>query len=211
MLLQIPFYENTGDGNQCMQVAMQSALKYFLDKEVSLEELDSLTGRKAGLWTWPSQIVAVLHDLGLKVKFYSKVDSGQFLAGEPFIRKQFGKNAEKILKFTDLPVVMEAIKKILSQGLFEKRKLSFAEIESHLEQGHLPLVLIDLNKLVGKGGLFEGHLVAVTGFDDQSVFYHESGPKNPEANKRVPKQDFIDAWNAGGTDNTVVIVFGKRD
>jgi len=193
-----------------MQVAMQSALKHFLDKEVSLEELDRLTGRETGLWTWTSRIIPVLHDFGLKVKFYSKLDLEPFLQGEPFIRKQYGKDADKILKFSNLPVVMRAIKRVLRQGLFEKRKLPFAEIESHIEQGRLPLMLIDHNKLVGKEGLYQGHFVIVTGFDSQSIFYHEPGPKNPEANKKVPKPVFIEAWNASGTDNTVVIVFGKK-
>ena len=42
-------YENNGDGNQCMQVAMRCVLKHFLDKDFSLDELDSLTGRKENL------------------------------------------------------------------------------------------------------------------------------------------------------------------
>jgi len=209
MKLSVPFYENKGDGNQCMQVTMKSVLKHFLDKDFSLEELDKLTGRKNGLWTWTSQVVTVLHDWGLKVKYYSKSDLEPFLQGEPFIRKHFGKDAEKILQFTDLPVVLESIKKLLKYDIFEKRKLSFDEIESHIEQRHVSLMLIDHNKIVGKEGPYQGHFVVVTGFDDQNVFYHESGPKNPEANKKVLKSTFIEAWNANGTDNDVVIVYGK--
>ena len=210
MLLSVPFYENKGDGNQCMQVAMKSVLKHFLNKDFSLEELDKLTGRKTGLWTWTSQGVKVLCDLELEVKYYSKSDLEPFLEGEQFVRKHFGKDAEKILKFTDLPVVLESIKKLLKYNIFEKRKLPFGEVESHIKQGHVPLMLIDHSKLIGKEGLYQGHFVVVTGFDDQNVFYHESGPKNPEANKKVLKSIFIEAWNANGTDNDVVIVYGKR-
>ncbi len=207
MNLSVPFYENREDGNQCMQVAMKSVLKHFLDKDFSLKDLDKLTGRKNGLWTWTSQIVTVLHDLGLKVKYYSKSDLEPFLQGEPFIRKHFGKDSEKILKFTDLPVFLKSIKTLLKYDIFEKRKLSFDEVESHIEQGHVPLMLIDLNKILGNEGLYHGHFVVVTGFDDQNIFYHESGPKNPGANKKVLKSTFIDAWNASGTDNDVVIVY----
>jgi hypothetical protein len=46
MLLNIPFYKNDNDGMQCMQVAMKSVLKYFLNKYFSLDELDILTKRK---------------------------------------------------------------------------------------------------------------------------------------------------------------------
>ena len=192
-----------------MQVAMKSVLKHFLDKDFSLEDLDKLTGRKNGLWTWTTQVVTVLHDLGLKVKYYSRSNLEPFLQGEPFIRKHFGKDAEKILKFTDLPVVLESINKLLKYDIFEKRKLSFDEIESHIKEGHVPLMLIDHNKIVGKKGLYQGHFVVVTGFDNQNVFYHESGPENPEANKKVLKSIFIDAWNANGADNDIVIVYGK--
>lgn len=210
MILSIPFYENKGDGNQCMQVAMKSVLKHFLNKDLSLARLDELTGRKNGLWTWTPQIVTVLHDLGLKIKYYSKSDLEPFLQGEPFMRKYFGKDADKILKFTDLPIVLKSINKVLKYNLFEKRKLTFDEIESHIEQGHVPLMIIDHNKIIKKEGLYQGHSVVVIGFDDQNVFYHESGPKNPEAKKKAPKATFINAWNANGADNDVVIVYGKQ-
>ena len=189
---------------------MQCVLKYFLNKDYSLGELDKLTKRKAGLWTWISQMALALHDLGLDIKLYSKTDLEPFLEGEPFIRKHFGADAGKILKFADLPVAIESIRKVMSHNLFEKRKFSFNEIERHIKQGHVPLMLIDHNKLIGKKGPYQGHLAVLTGFDKQNVFYHESGPKKPEANKRIPKKTFMRAWNANGTDNDVIIVFGKR-
>ena len=107
MMLEIPFCKNSGDGKQCMQAAMQCVLKYFLNKDYSLGELDKLTKRKAGLWTWISQMALALHDLGLDIKLYSKTDLEPFLEGEPFIRKHFGADAGKILKFADLPVAIE--------------------------------------------------------------------------------------------------------
>ena len=211
MMLKIPFYENNGDGNQCMQVAMKCALKYFLDKEYTLEELDKLTGRKENLGTFTSQIVSVLYDLGLDLKFYSKEDLELFLEGEPFIRKHFGKDAEKILKFTDVPTVIEATKKLLNYNIFEKKKISFEEIEEHIDQNHLPLVLIDHNKIIQKADFYHGHFVVLTGYDDSYVYYHESGPNNPEPNKKIKKEIFIGALNANGTDNDCVIIFGKRN
>lgn len=210
MILDVPFYENTGDGNQCMQVAMKSVLKHFLGKDYSLKALDKLTGRKKGYWTWTSQIAAVLYDLGLDLKFYSKTDLKPFLKGEAFIRKRFGKDAYKILKFTDLPAVTKSIKKSKKYGIFKKRKLSFEEVEFGIEQGYVPLMLIDWNKIAGRRDLYQGHFVVVTGFDEKHVYYHESGPKNPQQHRKVSKATFVKAWNANGTDNDAVIVFGKR-
>ena len=209
MIIDMPFFKNH-DGNQCMQVTMKIVLKHFLDKDFSLEELDKLTGRKKGFWTWTSQIVPVLYDLGLEVKYYSKTDLEPFLEGETFIRRHFGKDAEKILKYADLPVVMNSIRKSLKYRLFEKKVLSINDIESHIQDRHVPLVLIDHNKIIGKNDFYQGHFVVVTGFDEENIYYHESGPNNPQANKKIKKEIFSEAMNSNGTDNDVVIVFGKR-
>jgi len=216
ILLNIPFYENK-KGNQCMQVAMKCVIKYFLNKDISLEKLDRLTGRKNNFWTWTSQIVPVLYDFGLDVKYYSKTDIKLFLNGKEFIKKHFGEDAEKILKFTDVilkftdvNILLDSIRKLMKYSIFEKRKLEFKEIEDHISKGHVPLMLIDYNKIAGREELYQGHFVVVTGFDENNVYHHESGPENPEPNKKVSKQIFIEAWNANGTDNDVVIVYGKR-
>ena len=210
MLLNIPFYENKSDGKQCMQVAMQCVLKHFLNKEYSLEELDHLTKRKVDLWTWTPQIVSVLHDLGLNVHYYSATPLEPFLEGESFIRKQYGADADHVLKNTDVSAVVESAKRLMKYTCFEQRVLPFKEVEDALNRGIVPLMLIDYNKIKGKEGPYQGHFIVVTGFDENSVLFHESGPHNAEPNKRVVKQTFIDAWNARGTDNDIVLVFGKR-
>ncbi|MDD4353852.1 MAG: hypothetical protein PHN56_05340, partial [Candidatus Nanoarchaeia archaeon] len=65
-MIDLPFYEN--DGNSCMQACMRTAIKFFLNKEYSLRELDLLTKRKDDYWTWTPQGVIALHELGLDVK-----------------------------------------------------------------------------------------------------------------------------------------------
>jgi len=211
MRLNIPFYKNDEEGNQCVQVAMKTVLKYFLKKDYSLDKLDKLTGRREGKWTWTFQMVPVLHDLGLKVKFYSKEDIEPYLEGEPFIRKHFGKDAGKVLKHSDVDVIANSARNTLKYNVFEKKVLSFDEIEQHIKENHVSLVVIDHNKIVGKKGLYQGHFVVITGFDKDYVYYHEPGPKNPEPNKKILKEVFIEAWDANGTDNDIVIVFGRRN
>ena len=112
MIIDLPFYENDADGNRCVQVCGKIVLEHFLGKDYSLDELDELMGRKSGMWTYTSQLVGVLFDLGLDVRYYSKGALEPFLEGEPFIRKHFGKDAEKMLRFTDVPVVVESIRKV---------------------------------------------------------------------------------------------------
>lgn len=209
MLLEVPFYANE-EGEQCVQVVMKTMLKYFLDKEYSLTELDEMTGRKGDKWTWTSQAVLVLHKLGLDVKFYSKEELAPFLAGEAFIRQHYGKDADTILRFSDVSLLAASVKELLTTSVFEKRVLPWEEIEKAIQAGKIVWVCIDSNKLYGSPGGFQGHSVIITGFDDDNVYYHESGPNPTEPNKKVPKQAFVDAWNADGTDNDVVIATGKH-
>ncbi len=210
MLLDIPFFANTNEGNQCMQVAMQTAIRYFLDKEYSLEELDALTGRKKGKWTWTQQVVSVLYDVGLEVKYFSKAETKNFLQGEEYIRKEYGKDAETIIKMTDFPVLISAIQKLQKSKLYERKILTLGQIEKHIKERHIPLILVDYNILYKKKGQYLGHFVAVTGFDKEDIYYHEPGPHNPTPYKRAKKEMFMNAWNSKSTDNDIIIVFGKR-
>ena len=210
-VLEIPFYtNNSGDGNQCYQVAMQSVLKHFLGKEFSLEELDKLTRRKEGKWTATAQIVPVLYDLGLNVRIYSKTDLEPALAGESYLKEMFGKDYEKVVKFIDVGVFVDSIKHLMKYKLFEKRVLDIGEIEDHIRKGHVLLVPVDWSIILGRNGPYQGHFGVVTGFDEKSIYFHNSGPKNPQPNMRVPKHVFIKAWSANGTDNDVLVVYGKR-
>ena len=114
------------------------------------------------------------------------------------------------MKFTDLPVLINSIDKLINKNIFEKRILSLSEIEKHILKGHVPIVLIDNNKVSGKRDLYQGHYVVLTGFNDNDIYYHDSGPTDALPNKKVPRERFIEAFNANGTDNDVIIVYGKR-
>ena len=145
------------------------------------------------------------------MRYYSKFSLEPFLEGETFFRKHFGKDADIILKYTDLPVVLDAIKNIIELDVFEKRKLSIVEIEEEIKKGNVPIVVIDNNKIYGRQGDFQGHVVTITGFDKENVYFHESGPTNPTPNKKIKKEIMVEAMNANGADNDCVIVFGKRE
>jgi hypothetical protein len=211
VMLDVPFYANTtGDGNQCAQVAMRGIVKYFLGKEMSVEDLDNLTRRTEGHWTYTTQVAPALYNLGLKVKYFSKTDFTPFLQGESYIRQHYGDAAEQILKYTDIDSLIWSIENIKNYDLFELRVPKFEEIEEHIIEGHVPMVLVDYAKLSGKNGPFVGDYVNMTGFDSESVYFHNSYQGNPTPNMKIEKSKFIDAWNANGTDNDLVVVYGKR-
>ncbi len=217
MKIKLPFYENKPD-KRCMQVSMKIVLEYFLGKRYTLEKLDELTGKKKHQPTETKQAVAVLHNLGLKVSYYSKEPIEPFLDPkelEDYFREHLGvERAKSCLESLNVKVVIQSSKKISQQGLFEHRKLSFSEIEKYMEAGCVSIMVIDPEVIVrGIGrpeGLLENHSVVVTGFDENNVFFHESGPIKPEPNKKVSKQTFVAACNTETTDSDVIIVCGKR-
>ncbi len=211
ILLQVPYFKNDKNGNQCMQVAMRSVINYFLDKDISLDELDELTGRKGSYWTWTSQVVVALHKLGLKVKYYSKSDLQPFAQGASYIRNYFGKDAQNIIANSDINTVVKSIKETLKLGLFEKKLITIADITNALTNEVIPLVVVDHNVLSKAQGPYAGHMVVVTGFDDKNIYFHESGPdKDMRPNKTVSKDLFNRAFSASGTDNDIVFVYEPR-
>lgn len=210
-MLRVPFYANTtGDGSQCFQVAMQSVLKYFLGRDFGLEELDRLTKRKAGKWTATPQIVPPLYDLGLNVEYFSKMDIKAELRGEAYLRESFGADFDKISQFVDIDSFVDSLRNLTKYDLFRNRILRQDELVAHVDAGHVPLVLLDWSVVLGRSGAYQGHFGVMTGFDSDNVYFHHSGPEDPEPNMRIPKDVFARARNANGTDNDVVIVHGKR-
>ena len=114
MILDVPFYTNAGDGRQCLQASLQSLIKYYLNTDYSLEELDELTGRKPAQWSWTVQGALALYNLGLDVCLYSTADLSEVIHGESYIRAEFGRNAEKILSLTDVPAIVDATKRVMA-------------------------------------------------------------------------------------------------
>ena len=210
VMLDLPFYKNDKTGVQCYQVSMQIPIKHFLKKECSLGELDRLTDRRGVFYTYTTQVVPVLYEMGLDVRYYSPIDPSPMLGGESYIREHYGKDADAYLKFTDMESMIKSVKNMLKYNLFEQRKMTSEEMEDHIRNGHIVLALIDYAKLIGVKANYSGHVVVMTGFDKDNFYIHQCGPENPEPNMKVKKEVFLAAWNTNGTDNDIVVVFGKR-
>lgn len=189
---------------------MQSVIKYFLAYEVPADNLDKMTGRTFGHQTWTPQIIPVLHNMGLSVMYYTKTDPAQLLKGEEFIRRNYGADAENIIRLTDIPVLKDSVKKLMRSGLYETTVPTLSEICSEVSDGHLVLALLDWNKIKQRNRTYSGHIGVITGFDEENIYFHDSGPIYPKPNLRIPKHLFLEAWNSTGTDNDLVVVSGKR-
>jgi len=210
-MLKIPFYKNSGDGMRCMQACVGMVAEYFLGQKFLLDDLDRLTERKNGKWTYTVQGVSALHNLGLEVVYYSTHNPEGYLQGEEYIKQTFGKDAERILKFTDLSVLQNAITIMKDNNLFSQNDLSLGEIKSMMkDKGAVPIILVNINKINDKGdNFYTGHFVVVTEIDDKFVYYHDSGPKNAGTNKKVSKEIFEQARERQTTKKSVIMTYGS--
>lgn len=211
MRLDVPFSPNPKKNDkECLTVSCWSLISYFTEKEISFDEIDALLHRKKGYWTYTTQLVTMLHELGLDVKYFSSEDPTPFLEGESYIRDHFPEKAENIIAHTNVPVLISSIAHLIQHKLFQKKVLDAEEMEIHLQQGHGIILFVDGTTILDNLGSFQKQAIVLTGYDKLNFFFHHSGADFPTPHMIVPKKRLLDAWNAPGTDHDVIIVYGKR-
>ena len=187
---------------------MRIVLNHFLKQDFNHDYLDRVTGRGPNQWTWTTQIVVALNDLGLEVRYHTKAPLEPFLEGEAFMLEHFGEAvARKMLEHSNWPVVERSMREVIDRRLYSLEPRGPEELRRHLDQGHVPIVLVDQNLLDGEDGIYQGHALTVTGYDDHGFTCHDCGPGQPTPHLFIPTESFERARNAPGTDGDLVVVF----
>ena len=207
ILNAIPFFVNEHDGNQCQQVCARTALQVAGKPDISLADLDRLSGRLPNQWTFTQQIVGALLEKEVALRYYSSTALEPFLRGKEFILAQYGADAAHIVSKVNCEALVEATKKILLTRSFEQRVLQPDEIEKFLADGNCVIITIDYNTLTGKKGPYQGHTIVLTGYDHDNFYYHENGPRNPKPHVAVQKNALLGAWRHPATDCDAVVIF----
>lgn len=192
MLNDIPFTKNP-DNWHCVHAAMHGVIKYFLKEHYSFDFINALMSPDNQMWVWPSQVVKVLHEAGLFVRFFSqrKLNVSSI--------KQFSYHAG----LTSNEWFSESLEYVEENGLHEQKNLSIEELERLIYDGCVPMVILGHKKRLGK-------YVILTGFDAKHFYYHNSGPSRFEANKKITKEDFLKKWMIEPSNNSVIVVYGKQ-
>jgi len=195
-----------------MQACMQMILKYFYpEKRFSIKKLNELLRiRNRKMYCFPDMTVAVLSDLGINAKYYTTSnDIKWYKEGKKYLLKNYPKEvAEDIWKMTNLKISRPFFKKALKEKRYVRKKLSFKDIENFFKKGYLLCPIINVRVFEKKKG-YAGHAVLITNIDKKFVTFHDPGLP-PVPNNKIKKSDFIKAWRAPGTDNTVLVVSGKK-
>jgi ABC-type bacteriocin/lantibiotic exporter with double-glycine peptidase domain len=208
--MKIPFFGNLPDDVHCMQACMKMILKYYFpNRDFSFKQIDKLIGlEERRLWSNPVQAAVVLHDLGLKVKFYTACDVKQFLKEGAFYIKKNYKDWKTILSHLDVNLVLRFTQKALERGLLESKKLSWDTTESFFKKGNLIMLVINTNVFKDRKG-YAGHFVLLTNIGKQFVEFHDPGLP-PIPNRREDKRKFIQSWYDPDTDRNALVCKGRK-
>jgi len=149
----------------------------------------------------------------LNVKYFSRTnDLEKYLAGEAYIREKYWNEASELLEKIDLEFLVVFLQKLLNKNLFEAKKLTIEEIENFILDWNIVIAAVNNNKIYQRGEQYAGHFIVITWFDDENIYYHESGPwamKWPD--RKVSKKIFLQASvDDDWADGDFIIVYWKK-
>jgi len=209
--MNIPFHPNTGDGTHCFQAVLKMTLGAFEpDTEYSYDQLDQISQKVEGKWTWPTAAMVWLMERGYEVKLIEEFDYKQF--------------AERGMDYLIAKCGQEVAEAQADNSLIEEeRKTAAAFVERAPVDYRVPS-LDDLKQLVSDGWVvicninaallqhqpgYTGHFVVITEVNDKEVVLHDPGLP-PCPGFAAEHASFEKAWGyPAATDKNVLAIRKK--
>ncbi len=184
-------------GYRCAQAAMKSVLGYYSQRDLTFSELDMLTGRKRNELTYPVQIAKALLSLGVVFDYFTESGGLKgFLETDPEeeMKKIYGQYAERLIGQTNFDAVRDAVEMIYKSGKFREIEPGLADLESAISSENMPICLVNYDLLVGRDNRFNGHYLILHGFDEENLFYGDTGPVSFSQSRLIKKKRFLEIW-----------------
>jgi hypothetical protein len=169
--------------------------KYFLpEREFTFRELDVISAKVEGLWTWPTAAVLWLVDNGFEVRNVETFDYKEFAQkGGDYLLSHFGENVGQAqIDHSDIPQEIKLAKLFNQKIVSEMRIPEISDLWSCLDEGYLPGCNVNSHGLIGMDG-YSGHFVVIIGYDEDSLLLHDPGLPARQ-NLRVSNEVFEQAW-----------------
>lgn len=205
MMLDVPF-KPMEIPNYCGQFVLNLAFQYLLNKEMDLEELSTLTDKFENGVTFSTGLAYAALKQGLNAKLITtddwlKNNNGDGIEQNTLEKMYNNEGMDEIKKRSK-----EISDKAVEEGLiFEFRKPTFEDLYTNMDKNNMIINIIDCGKIYGvERQIF--HFVLLTGYDNENIYYHDVGPNNPTANKKIDKETFYKAWSAPCTDMDTLII-----
>lgn len=191
----VPFYSNTPDDTHCFQAALKMVLKFFLpDRDFSWEELDRITAKVDGLWTWPTSGLIWLNDKGFNVKNIETFNYKKFIQqGSQYLIDLYGNDVGGAqIKHSDIKQEIGLAGEFVEKIESEVRIPSSSEIVEFVQNGYLVICNIN-SKVLNKEEGYSGHFVLIKGTSDSGFTINDPGLPALE-NRTINFEEFERAW-----------------
>ena len=193
--LPVPFFSNSPDDSHCFQDALKMVLKYFLpEKDFTWKELEQVTAKGDGLWTWPLAGMVWLSKNGFDVLDLEVFDYSRFMTeGESYLLEFYGREAgHEQIQHSDLEKERRLASELLKSNLLKQQLPTIDTMRTLLNSGSLLICLINSKKLNNANG-YVGHFVVIKGYERDTLLMHDPGLP-PLENRRVSIAIFKSAW-----------------
>lgn len=193
--MNIPFFANTGDGTHCFQAALKMALAYFQpDREYSYEELDEITQKVPGKWTWPTAAMLWLMENRFELRLVEEFDYKAFAErGGDYLIDKCGQEVGQVqIENSDVEREQEIAARFVEYAPLEYRVPTTDDIAQYLKENWVVMCNVNSSLLQGRQG-YSGHFVIIVDVDDDEVIMHDPGLP-PSPNFAVEKKVFEKAW-----------------
>ncbi len=191
----VPFFSNTPDDTHCFQAALKMVLKYFLpEKEFTFDELDKLTAKKEGLWTWATQGILNLHQMGFDIIDIDGFEIEKFIKnGNKYLITKYGEEVGKAqIENSDIDQEREIFKKYLPLKIHKTALPTLTLIKDLINKGYLVVCNVNAYAL-DKEENYAGHFVVISDYDAKGFLLHDPGLP-PYPNRKVSYKNFTRAW-----------------
>lgn len=192
--MKIPFFANLPDGTHCYQAALKMILTYFSKREWSYKELDQITQKLEGKWTWPTASLIWLLDNGYEIQLVEEFSFKDFAKdGKAYLEKKCGKEVALAQEQNSDLAREQALALELSKRVHVQYQIpQYKDLERLMKDGFLILCNVNASKLYQKTG-YSGHFVVPIALSPDEITLHDPGLP-PFPSLKVSKETFERAW-----------------
>ena len=192
---EVPFYKSP-DKTHCFQASLKMMMKYFWpNKDFSWKELERITAKVEGLWTWPMAGLLWFQEKGVGVKIITIFDYEKFAQlGGQYLIDEYGEEVGKAqIEHSDIKQERKFAKEFIKKITIEKVIPTIDDLKNLLKQDYLIMCNVNSRKLNNKEG-YSGHFVVIKGFDDKHLIINDPGSSRAAKNRLVDFDLFEKAW-----------------
>ncbi|MEK7166740.1 MAG: hypothetical protein AAB874_08085, partial [Patescibacteria group bacterium] len=158
------------------------------------EELDKFTAKVEDLWTWPTQALINLHNMGFEIVEMDDFSIDEFIKdGGDYMIRRYGKEVgEAQIIHSDIDQERNIFANYIQLNLHQEILPTIDDIRKLIDQDYLVLCNVNSKTLNNESG-YTGHFVVIFDYTSTHLILHDPGLP-PSENRQVIFADFHRAW-----------------